>query len=71
MGVAKDLGKMQPLRMLLKFQSLSPEVKVKGIRKMGEMRDLAWAVDAMGNRSLCAIQMIATDRQGCVKSNQA
>ena len=55
-GVAKVLGKMQPLRMVLKFQPLKPEMKGKGIREMGEMRELAWAAYATGNRSLCAIK---------------
>lgn len=71
MGVAKVLGKMQPLRMVLKFQPLKPEMKGKGIREIGEMRELAWAAYATGNRNLRAIQMIGTDGQGCVKSNQA
>lgn len=71
MGVAEVLGKMQLLRMVLRFQPLKPEMKGKGIWEMGGMRELAWAACATGNGSLCAIQMIGTDGQGCVKSNQA
>lgn len=61
---------MQLLLMVLKFHPLKLEMKVKGIRWTGEMRELAWAACAVGNWSLCAVPAIGTDRQGCVKSNQ-
>lgn len=70
-GIAKGFGKIQLLRTVLKFQLLKPEMKGKDTREVREMRELARAAYATGNRSLCAIQMIGTDGQGCVKNNQA
>lgn len=57
--------------MVVKFQPLKPEMKGKGIREMGGMGELAWVAYAVGNRSLCAIQIVGTGGQGCIKSNQA